>query len=98
MELKTNKLKTYVGFAIKSKNIKFGTDEILKQKFLHLVIYSSQLQDSSKNKLTKFATQTNSKLIELEQNEIDLVLNKTQIKAFAITDKGLADAIKKLYS
>lgn len=96
MDLKVNKIKTYVGFAIKSKQIKFGIDEILKNKFLDLILVSSELAESSKSKLESFASKTNSKLIELEQNQIDFVLNKTGVKVFAITNKGLADAIKNL--
>ena len=96
MDLKVNKIKTYVGFAIKSKQIKFGIDEILKNKFLDLILVSSELAESSKSKLENFASKTNSKLIELEQDQIDFVLNKTNVKVFAITNKGLADAIKNL--
>ena len=96
MDLKVNKIKTYVGFAIKSKQIKFGIDEILKNKFLDLILVSSELAESSKSKLESFASKTHSKLIELEQNQIDFVLNKTGVKVFAITNKGLADAIKNL--
>lgn len=96
MDSKVNKIKTYVGFAIKSKQIKFGIDEILKNKFLDLILVSSELAESSKSKLENFASKTHSKLIELEQNQIDFVLNKTGVKVFAITNKGLADAIKNL--
>ena len=91
-----NKTKIYVGFAIKSRNIKFGIDSVLKQKFLPLVIMSDSLQESSKNKLQSFALKTNTKLIQLSDKDIEDMLNKSNIKVFAITDKGLADAIKKV--
>ena len=38
MEINTRKIKAYIGFAIKSRKIKFGVDDIIKLKNAELII------------------------------------------------------------
>ena len=49
------KIKTYIGFAIKSRKIKFGVDDILKLKNAELIIVSDSLSESGMKKLEGFA-------------------------------------------
>ena len=45
------KVKTYVGFAIKSRKIKFGVDDILKLKNVDIIIVSDALAESGMKKI-----------------------------------------------
>lgn len=95
MNLEVNKIKTYVGFAIKSRSIIFGVDDIAKSKNSHIILYSVLLGDSSKDKLIKFANNKNIEHYEFETQVFDELFENKNIKAIAITDKNLALAIKK---
>lgn len=90
------KIKAYIGFAIKSRSIKYGVDEILKLKKSSLILLSDELANSSKDKVDNFAKKKNCEIIELPSNEfVELFDGNTNIKAVAVTDENLAKAIKK---
>lgn len=89
------KIKTYVGFAIKSRKIKFGVDDILKLKNAELVMVSDSLAESGMKKLKGFAERNSAMLINFSESEFLELIQNTSIKAAAILDKNLADAIKK---
>lgn len=89
-----DKIKSYVGFAIKSRKIKYGTDEILKMNNAELIILSSDLAENSKKKITqKFVGKT--QIIEFSQEKLNFLFNGKTTKAAAITDKNLSEAITK---
>lgn len=98
MNLKIDKIKTYVGFAVKSGEFVIGIDEVLKQKRLELIIVSNSLQPSSKSKVEAYAKKSNVKLLAFDGREFDFVTNMTNVKVFGLKNKNLASAIKKLYS
>lgn len=90
------KIKAYIGFAIKSRGIKYGVDDILKLKSEALILVSDLLAKSSYEKLTNFAQKNKCEVINFESNDLsELFDGNTSIKAVAITDKNLAVAIKK---
>lgn len=95
MNLQINKAKTYIGFAIKSRAIKFGVDDILKSKRCKLVLVSEMLQESSFNKITKFCNQKNIDLLKIGLENFENLLDNKSVKAVAILDDNLALAIKK---
>lgn len=98
MNMKLNKAKTYVGFAIKSRAIKFGVDDICKCKNAELVIVSDSLQESSMKKITSFAEKNRKDLFKLSLDDFENLLDNKSVKAFAILDKNLAIAIKKEFN
>ena len=64
--MNTNKIKTYIGFAIKSRKIIFGFDNIITyKKNQHLILVSSTVNDKVKNKITLFAEKNNIKVVNL---------------------------------
>lgn len=95
MEINVSKIKTYIGFAIKSRKIKFGVDDILKLKKADLIIVSDSLAESGKSKLEGFAKKKGLEQIEFGQEIFAEIVQNTNIKAAAILDKNLAEAIKK---
>lgn len=95
MKINTSKIKTYVGFAIKSRKIKFGVDDIIKLKNAGLIIVSESLADSGMKKLEGFANRKSIDLLKLSEDEFFEVIQNISIKATAILDENLAEAIKK---
>lgn len=95
MNLQIDKAKTYIGFAIKSRAIKYGVDDIVKCKKIELIIVSDSLQESSFNKITRFSTQNNIDLLKIGLENFEILLDNNSIKAVAILDKNLAAQIKK---
>lgn len=95
MNLQIDKAKTYLGFAIKSRAVKYGVDDISKCKKAELILVSDALQESSFNKITKFSMQNNIDLLKIGLENFENLLDNKSIKAVAILDKNLAQAIKK---
>ena len=96
MEL--SKIKSYIGFAIKSRNIKFGVDEILKLKHSTLILVSKALAESSLEKVQNFALNRNCEILLFEaDNFSELFSGNQSVKAVAVVDDNLAIAIKKYY-
>lgn len=94
MNLIISKIKTYVGFAIKSRDIKFGVDDIVKMKSVKLIIASKSLGESSLAKLKKFAAIKNMEVTMLDKDLFNQIMQSENIKAIAISNENLAEAIK----
>lgn len=90
-----SKIVAYVGFAIKSKNIIFGTDDIIKSKRVKIILLSESLSNSSKSKIENYAKQKNIEVKNFKAEVFNEIINNQNIKAAAITNESLADAINK---
>ena len=95
MKINTSKVKTYVGFAVKSRKIKFGIDDIIKLKNAKLIIVSDSLAESGMKKIEGYAERISVDLIKLSEEDFLEIIQNISIKAIAILDENLADAIKK---
>lgn len=91
MEL--NKVKSYIGFAIKSKSIVIGTDLILKSKNVALILCESELSSSSYNTLETYANQRKIQIFKLKNEDFFEICPKNGVKVLGVTNKSLADAI-----
>lgn len=94
MKLQIEKIKSYIGFAIKSRHVCFGTDEILKLNSPEIILFSSALGDNSKSKLTHYLNSKNLEIFEIDDAEFKELITNKNILAFAVTDKNLAQAIR----
>ena len=94
------KIKSYIGFAKKSRNIKIGIDNILAYKKFSVIIFSRDISENSKNKLKNYAEKLNVVAIEVDSLLTEYVFDTDRIKAFSITNENLAkscvECIKKL--
>ncbi|MBQ8451427.1 MAG: hypothetical protein IJ538_01455 [Clostridia bacterium] len=88
------KIKTYVGFATKSRSAVIGTDNILKSKKNKLILVSSELSIQALNKIQIVANSQKIDIVKLTGTEMFSVISKSGIKALSITDDNLANAIK----
>ena len=95
MKINTSKIKTYVGFAVKSRKIRFGVDDILKLKNAGIIIVSDSLAESGMKKLENFANKKSIELIKLTEVDFLELIQNISIKALAVLDENLAEAIKK---
>ena len=95
MNLQIPKIKSYIGFAIRSREITFGVDDIVKTKKAKLIIASKDLGESSLSKLEKFSSEKNLEVILLDSVDFAEVVQNENIKAVSVENKNLAEAIKK---
>ena len=87
------KIISYIHFSIKKGAVKLGLEEVVKSASkIKLVIYSSELKESSFKKLIAFCESNNIKHICLTE-EIDGVLVQKNAKVIGITDESLSKAI-----
>lgn len=92
-EQKINKLKTLIGFAIKSNKLKYGIDNISKKA--HLVLVSEELSESSLDKLKNICEKNNISH-KLLCKELFRKLFNEGIKAVSIEKSELSNAIYQL--
>ena len=90
-----NKVKTYIGFAIKSRKIIFGYDNIISyNKKQNLILVSPTSSDKVSEKLIKFASINNIKIIKTSETVEELV-GRENCKMISIIDESLSNAIIK---
>ena len=89
------KIKTYIGFAKKSRNVIYGVDDIIKLiKKCDLILAAGNLAESSFSKLSITAQKNNKQVYVISEQDFEDCFDSKFIKAAAITDKNLSDAIK----
>lgn len=93
--LNSQKIITYIGFAIKSRKIKYGVDDILKLKKASLILVSETLTSSGMNKLNNYVNRTKTDMILLKGDDFSEIITSPSIKVAAILDDNIAEAIKK---
>lgn len=93
--MEISKIKTYIGFAIKSRKIKFGVDDIIKLKNAEIILVSDSLGESALKKLNAYSLKKGVQVEVLNSADFFELMQNENIKAAAILDKNLAVAIKK---
>lgn len=86
-----SKIKTYIGFALRSRTAVIGTDNLLSARRTPLYLLDTRLSDNAKEKLTRHAEENGAKLFFLEK--LDALTSKDGVKAVGIKNKSLAEAI-----
>lgn len=87
------KIKSYVGFAIKSGKAVFGVDQIISlRRPPKIVLYDDSLSENSLSKLKNYLSKQNVNSCKIAMEEIYPDKN---CKAVGILDESLASAIEK---
>ena len=91
------KIKTYIGFAIKSGAVIWGLDNILsgceKSK---LILYDNTLSSTGVRKLTNHINKVNAECIKLPpEYSLSDITGRDNVKLIAVTNANLADAIRQ---
>ncbi len=94
--MKTEKIKTYINFAIKSRDIIFGLDNILKLNNIELIISSTSLGNSSEKTLKNFVKNKNLSHYALDDVLFRNIIKGENVKVFALKNKNLAKPIMEL--
>ena len=86
-------IKTYIGFANKSRAVVKGIDDILRtRKRIYLILCTSDVMENSREKIKDYSIKKEIPIKEIER-EILNELNIGGVKILGITDKNLACAI-----
>ena len=92
--MKIEKIKTYLGFAVKSGNIIFGSDKLFEsKKRSFLVLICSTQNEKVTNKVVNFCKKDNIKFIKLKDIILAELLGRDNCKVVGISDFNLANAI-----
>ena len=92
--LKESKLKTYIGFAIKSNNIVFGYDKLFENKKTpKLVIVCSSLNEKNTNKIIDFCSSQNIQYYKLNEILLSDLTSRNNCKCIGVCDDNLSNVI-----
>ena len=93
--INTTKIKSYIGFAIKMRKATFGVEGIKTCRHkIYIVLYDESLASNSRKKLNDYCSNHNidCRLVGFSLSELT---KRANVKAVAIEDMSLADAIAK---
>lgn len=94
--MERSKVESYLGFCLRAGKVVFGVDGIEKQKKgVFLLIVDKSVGESSFKKMQKAREKLSCPLILAEEEKLGAMLYKPAVKAVAIKDKNLAEAIVK---
>ena len=91
MQKVIDKTKSYIGFAIKSNSILFGSDSIEKKhKKNMLIILCSSVNEKVKNNMLKIGAPT----VVLKNNVLlSQLVERANVKVIALTNENLSNAV-----
>ena len=91
-----HKIKSYFGFAVKSRQIVFGADMVITcKKKIYLIAYVADINRTSKNRLTEKSNAYGIPMVEMSNEELAEAVCRTNCKCVGITEPHLAQAINK---
>ena len=89
-----DKVKAYLGFAIKSNKVIFGYDKLYDcKKIPNLVIICSTLNEKNTNKIIDFCKNHGVKYIKLINIVLGELLSRNNCKVIAICDENFSTVI-----
>ena len=94
--VKSNKIQSLIGFALKSGKIIFGTDNILSYRGReYLIIYDFSLSENARKKIDRHA-EAHGTPVRLTDNLLTEIVRRDAVKAAALTDPNMAAEILKI--
>ena len=89
-----NKIKSYLGFSIKSGKIIFGFENILKSKKIpYIILISSTQNDKVTNKIIAFGKKEDIEVIKLNDQKLEDLVSRENCKVIGVLDFNLANVI-----
>ena len=95
MIAKRNKAQTFIGFAVRKNAVKINVNTIATLKKAFLLVVCSTAGENTKKKSLSLSKRFNCDIITMTDGTLGELLNKENAKVVAITDEGLAKAIKE---
>lgn len=94
--MRSNKIKSYLGFSVKSGNVIFGSDKLFESKKKpKLVIVCSLQNEKVTNKVLKLCKENNITCIKLIDITLADLICRDNCKVVGVLDDNLAQAIIK---
>ncbi len=91
----SQKCNSYIHFAVKANKVLWGLDYIKRSKYIpYVVIYDKTLGANSKKQLERYAQENEVELIEVEENYLNNLLKRNNVKMIGIIDESLSIAIQ----
>lgn len=92
--MRIEKIKAYLGFAIRSGKIIFGSDNLFESKKTPmLVLICSTQNEKVSGKVTRFCEDNNIKVIKLKDICLSELIARDNCKVLGVLDSELASAI-----
>ncbi len=88
-----SKAQTFIGFAIKARKCKIGTNAVETLKKAHLVIVCESASENTKKQANKLADKFNCPLLTTKEQTLEQLTYKENAKVMAVADFALAKAI-----
>ena len=89
-----NKIKTYIGFSIRSGQVLYGLDNIMVyKKKIPLVVVSNTISDNSLDKIKNVCEKKNLVMLQLSDS-LENITKRNNCKVLGILNEELAKAIK----
>ena len=88
-----SKVETFIGFCIRAKKCKIGTNAVATYKKADLVIACCTASENTKKEAQKFAVKFNCPLLITRERKLEEFTHKENAKVMAIADASLAKAI-----
>lgn len=93
--MRIEQIKAYLGFAIRSGKVIFGSDKLfITTKMPSIVLISSDQNDKVTNKVIRFCQINDIKLFKLDM-ELSSIIGRDNCKVISVLDESLASAIAK---
>lgn len=91
--MRIEKIKAYIGFAIRSGKVIFGSDKLFEsKKFPYLVLISSTQNEKVTGKVVRFCESNGSLVFKLSE-DLGAMIGRENCKVIGILDKDLSSAI-----
>lgn len=89
-----SKIKTYIGFSIKSGQIIYGADTLIEtKKRVKLIITCKSLASSTCERVKEFASKKGVQVVCFDEILLEDLVNKKNCKVIGLLNKNLAQAI-----
>lgn len=90
---KTNKVKTFIGFAMRTGKFRIGTNAAATLKKASLVIVCHTAAENTKKEADKLAKKFHAPVLETVTTTLSELTHRENAKIMAIADKNLSQAI-----
>lgn len=96
--MQTNKIDSYIGFAVKSRKVIFGLEMLLRaRKPPFVILFDESLGANSLKNMKYYCDENKVLALKIAQNHLNEVLQRQNVKIVSILDSSLARAIINNY-
>ncbi len=88
------KINSYIQFAVRANKVVWGLDMIKTSKQIpFIILYDKSLGANSKKQLDRYSQENEVRLVELDENYLNNLLKRQNVKLIGLLDESLSNAI-----